>query len=395
MTICKSGFLSGPGLFLVTVLRYIGLVIPVLIVAPAAHADIVFIAKVMGPVANIYSIDESGKNLKKLTDSIRCRDLAADVSAKGEIVFMSDREKNAKVDIHKNSGNYNLFKVDTNGENLKQLTNAPGQEVSSKFSPDGEWIAYIERTEGKAELKLIKRDGSGDKVLAAAGDIIDFSWSPDGKKLGYSPLDKNNSSLAILDMKTGETETLLKVSKAEPPKEDKENKENKNDGLYRMQIATVQWSPDGEKIAYIRHPFDQGKVRQLRVLNLKTGEDRSISSEKAQVQPSIVWSKDSKRLLYSALVDYKFYYDETVYRKVYKGGMHIFISNLNGESRQITQGDHLFERPVFSPDEKRIAFLYADALAPRTLTLQTMKVDGTNMKELYNSVDTRSSLEWY
>jgi Tol biopolymer transport system component len=352
----------------------------------------------MGPVANLYSVDESGKNLKKLTDSIRCRDLAADVSARGEIVFMSDREKNAKVDIHKNSGNYNLYKIDVDGKNLKQLTDDPGQEVSPKFSPDGEWIAYIARAEGSAELKLVKRDGSGDRVLATADNVIDFSWSPDGKKLGYSPVVKNDSSLAILDVKTGESETLLKVSKAEPPKENKkseENKENKSIDLYRMQIASVQWSPDGEKIAYIRHPFDQGKARQLRVLNLKTGKDRLISPEKVQVQSSIVWSKDGERLLYSALVDYKFYYDETIYRKVYKGGMHIFISDLNGESRQITQGDHLFENPVFSPDEKRIAFLYADALAPRTVTLRTMKIDGTDMKELYGSVDKRSSLEWY
>jgi Tol biopolymer transport system component len=369
-----------------------------LVVTPAAHADILFIAKVMGPVANVYSIDESGKNLKKLTDSIRCRDLAADVSARGEIVFMSDREKNPKVDIHKNSGNYNLYKVDANGQNLKQLTDVLGQEVSPKFSPDGEWIAYIARAEGKVELKLVKRDGSGDRVLATADNVIDFSWSPDGKKLGYSPVVKNDSSLAILDVKTGESETLLKVSKAEPPKENKkseENKENKSIDLYRMQIASVQWSPDGEKIAYIRHPFDQGKARQLRVLNLKTGKDRLISSEKVQVQPSIVWSKDGKRLLYSALVDYKFYYDETIYRKVYKGGMHVFISDLNGQNRQITKGDYLFEHPVFSPDEKRIAFLYADTLAPRTVALRTMKVDGSDAKELYSSVDKRSSLEWY
>lgn len=392
MTICKPGFLSGLDLFLSTALRYMGLVAAALVVTPAAHADILFIAKIMGPVANVYSIDESGKNLKKLTDAARWRDLAADVSAKGEVVFMSDREKNAKVDIHKNSGNYNLYKVDENGKNLKQLTDDPGQEVSPKFSPDGEWIAYIVRAEEKAELKLVKRDGSGTRTLAAADEIVDFSWSPDGKKLGYSPLDKTDSSLAVLDLKTGETETLLKVSKADPPKE---NKESKDDGLYRMQITSVQWSPDGEKIAYVRHPFDREKVRQLHVLNLKTGKHRLVSSEKAQVQPSIVWSKDSKRLLYSALVDYKFYYDETVYRKVYKGGMHIFISDLNGESRQITKGDYLFEHPVFSPDEKRIAFLYADTLAPRTLALRTMKLDGTDIKELYGSVDKRSSLEWY
>lgn len=356
---------------------------------PAAHAEILFIAKVMGPVSNVYAIDESGENLKKLTDEPRWRDLAADISVKGEVVFMSDREKNAKMDMQKFSGSYNIYKVDTNGKSLQQITSGSGHEVSPKFSPDGEWIAYISRKEGKVELKLVKRDGNGTRVLVAADDILDFSWSPDGKQLSYALLNGADSSLAVLDLKSGETETLLTVSRKEPPKE------NEDDGSYREQIASVQWSPDGEKIAYIKHPFDQGEVRQLRVLELKTGKDLLISPEKAQVQQPVVWSKDSQRILYSALVGYKFYYDETVHKKVYEGGMHVFISHLEGESRQITTGDHLFKHPVFSPDEKRIAFLYADVLAPRTLSLRTMKIDGTDIKELYGSVDKRSSLEWY
>ena len=390
MTICKSRFLSGLNQFLVTnPRRYISIVIAGFFVMPAAHAEILFIAKVMGPVSNVYAIDESGENLKKLTDEPRWRDLAADISVKGEVVFMSDREKNAKMDMQKFSGSYNIYKVDTNGKSLQQITSGSGHEVSPKFSPDGEWIAYISRKEGKVELKLVKRDGNGTRVLVAADDILDFSWSPDGKQLSYALLNGADSSLAVLDLKSGETETLLTVSRKEPPKE------NEDDGSYREQIASVQWSPDGEKIAYIKHPFDQGEVRQLRVLELKTGKDLLISPEKAQVQQPVVWSKDSQRILYSALVGYKFYYDETVHKKVYEGGMHVFISHLEGESRQITTGDHLFKHPVFSPDEKRIAFLYADVLAPRTLSLRTMKIDGTDIKELYGSVDKRSSLEWY
>lgn len=389
MTSFKASLLSGINLLWLAGLRYMSIMTVALIVTPLARADILFIAKVMGPVANVYSIDESGENLKKLTDEPRWRDLAADASVGGEIVFMSDREKDAKIDMQKHSGSYNIYKVDANGKSLMQISTGSGHEVSPKFSPDGEWIAYISKTKGKSELKLVKRDGSGTKVLASADDIPDFSWSPDSKQLSYARLDKTDSSLAILDLGSGESEALLKVSTAEAPKE------HEGDGAYGVQVASVQWSPDGEKIAYIKHPFVQGEARELRVLNLKTGKDRLVSPDKVQVQEPIVWSKDSRNVLYSALVDYKFYYDETRYKKVYEGGMHVFISALNGESRQITKGDHLFKHPVFSPDEKRIAFLYADVLSPRTLSLRTMKIDGTDIKELYSSVDKRSSLGWY
>jgi Tol biopolymer transport system component len=76
--------------------------------------------------------------------------------------------------------------------------------------------------------------------------------------------------------------------------------------------------------------------------------------------------------------------------------MHIFVSSLGEktEIRQLTKGDFLFKSPVFSPDEKQIAFLYADALDERTLMLKTMKADGTGMKQWYDSVAQRSNLQW-
>lgn len=355
----------------------------------AAHAEILFIAKVMGPVSNIYSIAASGGEPAKLTDNARWRDMEADISKDGEIVFMSNREKNSKIDLEKQAERFDIYTMDVNGKNLKRVTDTSGHEIIPKFSPDGKWITYIGQANGKHQLNLMKKDGSGARVLAAADNIFDFSWSPGSKKLSYARLDGTDSVLMILDIESGEDETLLKVSTAAAPEDDK------SAGLYRVQIVCVQWSPDGDKIAYIKHPFSQGASRQLRVLNLKSGEDKLISSEKSQVQNPVVWSKDSQRLLYSALVGYKFYYDEKIHKKVYEGGMHIFIASLDGKNQQITEGDFLFKHPVFSPDEKRIAFLYADTLSARTLSLRTMKADGTDIQELYGSVAKRSSLHWF
>jgi TolB protein len=367
-----------------------GLVLFLTAVLPV-RADIIFTAKVAGPISNIYAVDDSGK-IKKLTSDTNWRDLDPDWRS-GWITYSTNREKEAKIDMYKTSEDYDVYVVKDNGKSLKQLTDSAYDEVVPKFSPDGKMIGYLHQPpSAKHEMIVIKRDGSGKRVVTTAEAIIDFSWSPDGKKIVYAPADGADSALMTVDVASdGEIQTLIKVSKEPAPAG------AKNTDAFQKQVVSVQWSPDGDKVAYIMHPFEQGAVRRLHVFNLKTGMDTVVSVDGAQVQHPVVWSADGERLLYSALVGYQFYYDEKIHKKVYKGGMHIFLSSLAGdkaETRQLTNGDFLFKSPVFSPDEKQIAFLYADALAARTLKLKTMEIDGTDIRQWYDSVAQRSYLQW-
>jgi Tol biopolymer transport system component len=292
--------------------------------------------------------------------------------------------------MYRTDEDYDIYIVKENGKSLKQITDSEHDEMIPKFSPDGKQIVYLLEVPGKHELMVMNRDGSAKRALVTADAILDFSWSPDGKKIVYAPAEGTDSTLSVVDLADAEPQVLVKVSTTSPPAGEK------NTDAFQRQIVSVQWSPDGNKIAYIMHPLVHGAVRQLRVFDLKTAEDLVISAAEAQVQHPVVWSADGGKLLYSALVGYKFYYDEKVHRKVYEGGMHIFVSSLGEktEIRQLTKGDFLFKSPVFSPDEKQIAFLYADALDERTLMLKTMKADGTGMKQWYDSVAQRSNLQW-
>jgi Tol biopolymer transport system component len=112
------------------------------------------------------------------------------------------------------------------------------------------------------------------------------------------------------------------------------------------------------------------------------------------VQAPITWSSNSDSLLYSALVNYRQYYDDNIHKKVYLGGMHIVNSDLIGNNKQLTKGDHLFKQPVFSPDEKHIAYLYADKLNARTLQLNTMLADGSTQQLLRQGVAKNAVLQW-
>ena len=79
-----------------------------------------------------------------------------------------------------------IFTVPAKYGNTRNLTNTSGvHERSSKWSPDGKWIAYISDASGEDEIYIIPQDGSGPaKQLTKGADTYKFSllWSPDSQK---------------------------------------------------------------------------------------------------------------------------------------------------------------------------------------------------------------------
>lgn len=69
------------------------------------------------------------------------------ISAEGEerkIVFhMVNREHN---------GNYDIFSIDVDGKNLKNLTNHPAIDYMPAPSPNGRYIAFISWRKGESTL---------------------------------------------------------------------------------------------------------------------------------------------------------------------------------------------------------------------------------------------------
>jgi dipeptidyl aminopeptidase/acylaminoacyl peptidase len=62
----------------------------------------------------------------------------------------------------------------------KPSTRAP----SLKWSPDGQWIAFISQETGREEVYLVKPNGEGLHQLTKTGhDVFQFDWSPDSKQI--------------------------------------------------------------------------------------------------------------------------------------------------------------------------------------------------------------------
>ena len=349
-----------------------------------ARAEIFFMSRTIGPSTNIYSVNEKDA-ITKITDDSKWRDMRADISSGGQIVFMSNRKEQVKIDLNKTSETYNIFTVDTKNKEVKRITDGPNNKESPVFSPDAKFIAYAEKVASGRKLNVRDVEGKKQKTLLSVPSILDYAWSPDGESLVYVSVEESKSVLGIVDVDTGENRTLLSLSLSQK----KEEEDNTN----LEQVASAQWSPDGSKIAFITSALGRNS-RYLKVLNLESNKITKLSPDNMHVQSPVDWSNNSQSILYSALKDYNYYYDEKKYKKVYEGSMQIFLTDLSGKSRQLTEGEFLHNRPVFSPDEKKIAFLYSPNLGARTLSLLTMKLDGSDQKQLYDRVSSDSILEW-
>lgn len=100
------------------------------------------------------------------------------------------------------NGQWEIFIIETNGNNPRQVTHGPGDKTDASFSPDGQWIVFsMEREDIKnANLFIISIDGV-EIIRVTEGGSYDGapSWSPDGERIAYesSPGDPDDMGTTI------------------------------------------------------------------------------------------------------------------------------------------------------------------------------------------------------
>lgn len=83
-------------------------------------------------------------------------------------------------------------------EEWKPLLNKDEADYDAVYSPDGRYIAYTARVQGKTNIWLARSDGSGTTQLTRTDHARTPAWSPDGKAIAYLNFESGEFSLNAL-----------------------------------------------------------------------------------------------------------------------------------------------------------------------------------------------------
>lgn len=91
----------------------------------------------------------------------------------GKIAFQSDRD-----------GDFEIFVMNADGSDVRQLTNNTLGDFLPLWSPDGTRITYGGNCSAVCDVMVINADGTGEQSIFSDG--FPGAWSPDGNRIAFS-----------------------------------------------------------------------------------------------------------------------------------------------------------------------------------------------------------------
>jgi dipeptidyl aminopeptidase/acylaminoacyl peptidase len=279
--------------------------------------------------------------------------IAPDGGAIAYLVTSYDRESDESVGA--------LWLSDWSGQHTLQLTR--GESVSvPRFTPDGRYLSFVSaRPAGsRSQLWVVDRRGGEPRQLShVEGEIIDYDWAPDGKRL-------------VLVMRAGEDAHSPKplVIDAFHFKEDGEGylTAESRPHLHLLDVASgrsrpltadvsrrdthAAFSPDGQRIAYISNSIapEQGGRDEIMLLDATSGaRPQRLLSTWTPNYPRLQWSADGRSIAFLEG-------DELKYNQYIMDQLDL-VDVKSGEVRHLTAHlDRQIYKPRFGADGRSIDF---------------------------------------
>jgi len=145
---------------------------------------------------------------------------------------------------------------------IKPLTSQAGWELAPALSPDGETVAFTwsARLDGQRQI-YVKRDKDAEPkqlTTSTVGHIGYLVWSPDGKRIAFKRGEAERKGAICWIDSNGEEHRVVDLTNADIS-------------------SSIDWSPDGELIAFSDSAPGTTHPLALYLYNLKTGEKRKLT----------------------------------------------------------------------------------------------------------------------
>ena len=260
-----------------------------------------------------------------------------------QIAFSSDRD-----------GDSEIFVMNGDGTNVRQLTFNEVDDDKPAWSPDGTKIAFESRLDGDYDVYVMNSDGS-NLVKLTDNNYDDWgpAWSPDGSQLAFHSTLDGDIEIYVMSATGGDARqiTVNNISTDRSP----------------------EWSPDGGHLVYFS---DVTGGREVYVVDVNSGDvSRLTSDEYYDGHPD--WSASNQIAFSSTRVN---------------ANAEIYVMDTDGSNlRRVTNYLGTDEDPTWAPDSSQIAF---ESTQSGNYDIWVINVDGTGLVQLTNDPARDWSADW-
>ena len=190
-----------------------------------------------------------------------------------------------------------------------QLTFGEKSSSNPKWSPDGNWLAFLSnRKENRNQIYLLNLSGGEAEPLTdGKSAVTNFAWSPDGRSIALTMMDakteeeekndkgKNDSRWADENLKLARL-YVLSVQKDANGKREPRKLTTEN-----YQVEDFDWSNDGSRIAFghVKSPVaNDWPTSDVSIVEVASGKITDLANSPA-AETSPLYSPDGKSIAVS------------------------------------------------------------------------------------------------
>jgi TolB protein len=224
----------------------------------------------------------------------------------GQVVFVSARTSNKEV-----------YVMDYDGYNVRQITRNGSINLNPSFSPDGREIIYTSYKKGNPDLYLREVFSDSETLISSRPGLnVTGAWAPHGNKIALAMSKDGDSQIYLINRNGKELARLTNEDAID---------------------ISPSWSPNGLQIAFVS---DRDGTPKVFVMNADGSNVHKLTnSGDYNVGPS--WSPKGDRILYCRRESNDFQ-------------IHAIKPDGTGDTQLTTEGRN--EYPHWSPDGRFVTF---------------------------------------